>query len=307
MDYPPPPRQEEGAQVQVGLTYDLDGKLPKCAAEVSQVTDCLRTAGHDVVLIGTACDLVDKLAAGQRFDLVFNTCRPALSPSAAALLPALLEAYSIGCCFSNAATISLCQQRSVLKSLLRDRGVPTSDYWLVETLADISRVDASYPVCVGPAISMASSQPFTATNGGELSKACCQVMSQYEAAALVEPQFSDPCITVAMLGSGASATVLLPKATSVKLASSLQRIAQATWKIVGGLDAGCVTMQCGSEGLPHVVSVQPLPSLEASSEFLQLADDNGLTADKVFDCILKTAAGRMTSNSIQLRPHLNKN
>lgn len=285
--------------MRVGLTYDLD-------ANILQIAAAIENLGHTVIRIGSAFDLVDKLAAGQRFDLVFNGCRGQETSASASLVPELLSLYGVPCTFSSPAILNICNQRCAMKSLLRDRGVPTSDYWLVETLGDIPRVDATYPVTVGPTTRCCASTCPVANDAAELSKACCQVMSLYATPALVEPCMSGQEFQVALLGSGGSASVLMPAEVPAALASSIERIARAAWRTVGGYDAGCVTLKCDTEGQPHVMNIEPMPSLAENSVFMQLAQATDLSLSAVVERIMKTCGDRvgMEGGHQLRRPHI---
>lgn len=285
--------------MRVGLTYDLD-------ANILQIAAAIENLGHTVIRIGSAFDLVDKLAAGQRFDLVFNCCRGQETSASPSQVPELLSLYRVPCTFSSPATLNICNQRSAMKSLLRDRGVPTSDYWLVETLGDIPRVDATYPVIVGPSLRRCASTCPVASDAAELSKACCQVMSLYATPALVEPFLLGQEFQVALLGSGGSASVLMPAEVSATMASSMERIALAAWRTVGGYDAGCVTLKCDTEGQPHVMNIEPMPSLGENSVFMQLAQATDISLSVVVERIMKTCGERvgMESGHQLRRPHI---
>ena len=289
--------------MRVGLTYDLDAHNAGCSAEAAAIAQSLRDLGNEVVIIGSATQLIDKLAAGDRYDLVFNCCRSGSTAAGQAQVPTVLDVYDIACTCSSPATLHICNQRSTMKSLLRERGIPTSDYWLVETLGDIPRVDAAYPVTVGSTMSCSALKPFTANDANELSKACCQVMS-HGTAAIVEPQLAGKSIRVGILGSGAAATCLMPSDANPAYRNAIERTVQAAWQTVGGCDAGCMTLLCDANGQPHVMSIEALPSLAVDGPLMMLAQASGLTVDDVISAMLRTATQRAGLET--LRPHLNR-
>ena len=289
--------------MRVGLTYDLDARNTECSVEATAIAHALRNLGNDVVMIGSATQLIDKLAAGDHYDLVFNCCRKATTIAGQAHVPTVLDVYDTACTGSSPATLQICNQRSIMKSLLRDRGIPTSDYWLVETLGDITRVDAAYPATVGSILSCSVVKPLVASDANELSKACCQVMS-HGTAALIEPQLAGKSLCVAILGNGASATCLMPSDVNPAWCNAIERTVQAAWQTVGGCDAGCMTLLCDNNGQPHVMSIEPMPSLAVDSSLMSLAQASGLTLDDVVGRIVRSAAQRAGLET--LRPHLNQ-
>ncbi len=290
--------------MRVGLTYDADQAGDP---SIREVTLALSNLGHEVIQVGPAPQLVDKLAAGQRFELIFP-CAGATNLGDDATITNLMTTYGIAGVFSSAPTLTICNQTHVMKSLLRDRGVPTSDYWLVETLGDIARVDVRFPATIRSTLRCDRAECLPATDASQLSKACCQVMGQYGTPAMIEPQLESPLIEVAMLGSGATAKVLTGKDLSPSLASSIERTAQAAWRIVGGLDAGSMNLQCDSDQQPHVVSIDPIPNLGSKESFMRLAQAAGLSQAEVLRDILESAAQRTqtTASGPRLRSHLNR-
>lgn len=292
--------------MRVGLTFHLDDNVSECAKEISQIAASIQRLGHDVIKIGSAGELVDKLAAGERFDLVFNAGRNNENSPCDAQIPTLLSIYDLASCFSSPATMNLCAQRNHLKSLLRDRGVPTSDYWLVETLGDLPRIDTAYPAVVGPTARCCSSSWVTVKDAVELSKACCQVMGSFGTPALIEQAMPGQTVVVGVLGDGGAARVLMAVDAPHALASSIERTAKAAWRIVSGWDAGCISLVCDSDGQPHIVNIEPLPSLTASSPLMKLAAAAGLNLENVVEQILQSASSRIgrVPRAQPPRPHL---
>lgn len=289
--------------MRVGLTYDLDAHNAGCSIDAAAIAQALRNLGNDVVMIGSATQLIDKLAAGDRYDLVFNCCRTSSTAAGQAQVPTVLEVYDIACTGSSPTTLHICNQRSIMKSLLRDRGIPTSDYWLVETLGDIPRVDADYPVTVGSTMSCSALKPLTAGDASELSKACCQVMS-HGTAALVEPQLAGKSLLVGIVAKGASTKCLLPRDIAPAWCHAIERTVQAAWQTVGGCDVGCMTLLCDGNGQPYVMSIEPMPSLAIDGPLMMLAQDSGSTLEDVVGSMLRSATQRAGLET--LRPHLNR-
>lgn len=67
------------------------------AAGICEIATSLEQQGHRVIKIGSAKELVDKLAAGQRFDVVFHCCSKTDSARMATQIPALLSIYDVNC------------------------------------------------------------------------------------------------------------------------------------------------------------------------------------------------------------------
>ncbi len=65
--------------------------------------------------------LTQRLAAGERWDAVFNICEGLSGYGREAQVPGLLDAYGIPHVFSDALTLALCLDKSWTKRIVRDR------------------------------------------------------------------------------------------------------------------------------------------------------------------------------------------
>ena len=91
----------------IGLTYDLRqdyldaGYSEEQTAEfdrpdtVAAIDQALITMGHQTRRIGNIHSLVQRLAAGERWEMVFNICEGMFGLGRESQVPALLDAYQI--------------------------------------------------------------------------------------------------------------------------------------------------------------------------------------------------------------------
>ena len=79
---------------------------------------------------------------------MFNICEGLRGPGREALVPALLEVYGIPVTFSDSLVLALCLHKGHTKRVVRDAGVPTADFCLLDR-ADAA-CDISFPVFVKP-------------------------------------------------------------------------------------------------------------------------------------------------------------
>src|SRR5262249_57810664 len=94
--------------------------------------------------------LVERLARGERFDAVFNFCEGFRGNAREATVPALLEAYDIPYVFSDALTLALALDKGMAKRVVRDAGVPTVDFRVIEKITDVRKVDLPFPLFLKP-------------------------------------------------------------------------------------------------------------------------------------------------------------
>ena len=123
--------------MRVGLTYDLRddylaaGFSDEEAGEfdslvtIEALEGAISRNGHAVERIGSIMALVDALAAGRRWDLIFNIAEGVSGIAREAQVPALLEAYGVPFTFSSADVLTVAMDKAVAKLVVRQAGVAT--------------------------------------------------------------------------------------------------------------------------------------------------------------------------------------
>jgi D-alanine-D-alanine ligase len=122
--------------VRIGLTYDLRDDYRRLgyseeetaefdsAETLAAITEALASTGHVVDPIGGIGQLTARLAAGDRWDLVFNYAEGMFGFGREAQVPALLDAFQIPYTFSDALTMALTLHKGMAKRVVRDAGSP---------------------------------------------------------------------------------------------------------------------------------------------------------------------------------------
>jgi len=136
--------------MRIGLTYDLRSDYLKMGfseedtaefdreSTVEGIENALRRLGHDTVRIGHHRALMEQLCKGERWDLVFNFCEGMYGIGREAQVPALLDAHRIPYVFSDPLVLALTLHKGMTKRVVRDAGVPTPEFLVVESMEDIS-------------------------------------------------------------------------------------------------------------------------------------------------------------------------
>jgi len=293
--------------MKVGLTYDLRseyleaGHSEEDTAEfdrddtIQAIEDTLRRLGHDTDRIGHARQLIDRLAKGDRWDLVFNIAEGLYGIGREAQIPAILDVYKIPYTFSDPLVMSLTLHKGMTKRIIRDAGIPTSDFWVVETSDDINRVKFSPPYFIKP-VAEGTGKGITPhsviQSSRELAVACLNMQEIYRQPVLVERYLSGREFTVGILGTGREAraigtieVILLADAEpgvysyvnkekcedlveyrpvwakENPLVQRSEEIALESWQTLGCRDAGRVDIRCDGEGNPFFLEVNPLAGL----------------------------------------------
>jgi len=151
-----------GRKLKIGLTYDLrddylqegfgleetaEFDLPDTIAAIEQV---ILDNGFIADRIGHIQSLIRRLAQGDRWDLVFNIAEGLYGFGRESQVPAVLDAYNIPYTFSDPLGHAITLHKGVTKQILRDCGIPTPDFCIVNDEKDIDKVKLPFPVFAKP-------------------------------------------------------------------------------------------------------------------------------------------------------------
>ncbi|MFN8392715.1 MAG: ATP-grasp domain-containing protein [Bdellovibrionota bacterium] len=290
--------------MRVGLTYDLrEDYLKKGFSEeetaefdksdtIEAIEAALASLGMNSERIGSIDMLVSELAAGKRWDLVFNIAEGLRGIGREAQVPAVLDAYDIPYTFSDPLVLALTLHKGMTKHVVRDQGVPTPNFRVVESLRDLERLTLEYPLFAKPACDGTSkgvSPQSKVLNAAELRATCCALLERFRQPVLVEEFLPGREFTVGLIGTGDDAEAigvlevsLSPEAeqgiysyenkehweTLVcytlahdELADECRQLALDVWRGLGCRDAGRVDVRVGRDGRAQFIEVNPLAGL----------------------------------------------
>lgn len=320
----------------IGLTYDLRddyrglGLSEEQLAEfdnpetIAEIEAALRRLGHGVDRIGHVRRLAERLVAGHRWDLVFNICEGLAGRSREAQVPALLEAFGQPYTFADPLVMAATLDKAVAKRLVRDHGLATAPFALVERAADIAAVDLPFPLFAKPVAEGTGKGVSPASlvrSKKELERVCRTLLARYAQPVLVETYLPGREFTVGIVGSGPRARIvgaleveLLPGAepgvysyTNKERCEELVRyrlvddpearaaaeLALACYRALECRDAGRVDLRSDAAGRPHFLEVNPLAGLHPThSDLPILASLAGLGYDGLIGAIVASAAER---------------
>jgi D-alanine-D-alanine ligase len=288
----------------VGLTYDLRadylaagyGEEETAEFDRPDTIDAIERAlielGHRTERIGNVRRLVDQLADGRRWDLVFNIAEGLRGIGRESQVPALLDAYDIPYTFSDPVVTGLTLHKGLTKHVLRDQGVPTADFAVVESEADIDRIKLPYPLFakpVGEGTAKGITPASKMNNAAELRAQCRHLLATFHQPVLVETYLPGREVTVGITGTGRHARaigtldiVFLDTAeahgyTYVNkencedrckyalakgdIAAEAEELSLRTWRGLGCRDAGRVDLRADAQGRLRVMEINPLPGL----------------------------------------------
>src|SRR5208283_5060859 len=133
----------------VGITYDLKSDWQRsqddpidAAAELDghKTIECLKTAlesaGHKIVLIGGARQLIDRVISGNlKVDIVLNISEGFKGRNRESQVPAILDLYNIPFVGADALTLGVTLDKVIAKKCFIADGIPTARYFKA-TIAD---------------------------------------------------------------------------------------------------------------------------------------------------------------------------
>jgi KamA family protein/D-alanine--D-alanine ligase len=316
--------------LRLALVYDLRddylaaGWSAEDAAEfdppetIDSIEAALQALGHAVARVGHVRELTRRLAAGERWDLVFNTAEGVAGFGRESQVPALLDAFGIPYTFSDPLVCALTLHKGMAKRVLRDAGVPTTDFRVVADEDDLARLDLPFPLFAKPVAEGTAK----GIDGGSLWARCRHLWATWQQPVLLEPFLPGREFTVGILGSGREAEavgtleVLLrpgaePHAYSfvnkercedlceyrladAEAAARVERLALAAWRALGARDAGRVDLREDAEGRAFVLEANPLPGLHPThSDLPMICSARGIAYVELLRRIVDSAATRV--------------
>lgn len=290
--------------MRIGVTFDLradylaqglgEEETAEFDSEITIAAIChaLAELGYTPVRIGNIHQLIARLSAGERFDGVFNICEGLHGVAREAQVPALLDAYQIPYVFSDALTLGLALDKAMAKRVVRDAGVPTPDFAVIETAQDADSIELAFPLFAKP-VAEGSGKGVSAasrvTTRAALAGVVRDLIARFRQPVLVESFLPGREFTVGITGTGADARSLgvleviftgnadahgygyenkehfeskmLYRLVDDREAQAAAAVALAAWRVLRCRDGGRVDIRSNEQGRPHFLEVNPLAGL----------------------------------------------
>ena len=326
--------------MKIGLTYDLRseylaaGYSEEETAEfdrddtVAALENTLTALGHQTERIGNARSLIDGLSAGRRWELVFNIAEGLNGIGREAQVPAILDVYGIPYTFSDPLVMALTLHKGMTKHVLRDAGVPTTEFVVVSGPEDVPKVTFEPPYFVKP-VAEGTGKGVTPDSivrqRTDLGAACRNLLTAFRQPVLVEPFLSGREFTIGVVGTGADARVLgtmevllLDKAeaevysytnkekceelvvyrrvdgTDDPVVRQAEAIVLDAWRVLGCRDGGRADVRCDSRSAPQFMEVNPLAGLHPEhSDLPILCTKLGVAYTQLIQWIVESAQKRI--------------
>lgn len=271
-------------------------------ATVEALAGALAASGHLAERVGRGVELARRLAAGERWDLVFNFAEGVSGRSREAQVPALCELFDQPYTFSDPLTAALTLDKPLAKRVVRDIGLPTAPFAVVSCAEEAAAVALPLPLFVKP-IAEGSSKGVSArskvASRAELARRCAELLEAFAQPVLVETYLPGRELTVGVVGNGEAARAVATMEVHFErgsdrefytalnkgefeervryslldgepLAVRARQVALAAYAALGCRDAGRVDLRCSAEGEPCFLEVNPLPGMHPTRSDLPI-------------------------------------
>lgn len=301
------------------------------AATIAEIEAALVGAGHTVDRVGRGQALARRLAAAERWDLVFSIAEGLAGRSREAQVPALCELFDQPYAFSDPLTMAATLDKGIAKRLIRDHGLPTAPFAVLHSAAEAKAVSLPYPLFVKPVAEGTGKGCEAASrveNQGELAVAAETLIARFGQPAICETYLPGREFTVGILGTGETARIIGVMEIAVKPGVADQiysfenkelceervlyqlagdndarragEIALACYRALDCRDAGRIDLKLDAAGVPQFLELNPIAGLHPThSDLPMIAAKCGLGYDGLIAGIVDAATTRLGIGATQ--------
>jgi D-alanine-D-alanine ligase len=322
--------------MKVGLTFDLRswyidrGYSMDETAEfdkqetVDALENSLKLMGHQTEPIGNTFQLIEALASGKKWDLVFNIAEGLYGDGRESVVPAILDQYRIPYVFSGPVIMGLSLNKHLAKLVVAAAGVPVSPGMLITRTEDIEKCTLGFPLFVKP-VSEGTGKGITekslVNSEADLRVMVDWILREFNQPALVEEYLPGREFTVGIVGSGDDTRAIggmevicannLPYSVEVKenyqnycsykpldedIAEECRAVAVNAWKALNAVDAGRIDLKADRKGKICFIEANPLAGLNpVHSDLPILSRMYGIEYQQLMEMIMTAALRRIST------------
>lgn len=319
--------------MRVALTYDLRswyldrGYSLEDTAEfdkqetIDALDEALQKMGFETEQTGNCFQLIDALAKGKRWDLVFNIAEGLYGDGRESVIPSILDQYKIPYIFSGPVILGISLNKYLTRLIVSSAGVPVSPGMLISVTEDIDGCSLEYPLFIKP-VSEGTGKGITERNmlksPVELKEIAEHLLSRYNQPALVEEYLPGREFTVGIIGTGDDSLAIggmeiicrnnLPYSVEYKenykefckyipmdekVSEECKAVALSAWKALGCVDAGRVDLKADKNGRICFMEINPLAGLHpVHSDLPILSKMKGIEFQQLIEMIINSALKR---------------
>lgn len=320
----------------IGLTYDLrsdylkEGFTMEETAEfdkeetIEGLENALHILGYQTERIGHARKLTGELLAGRRWDIVFNICEGMYGDSRESLVPALLDAFRIPYVFSGAVTLGISLNKAFAKQIIRDAGINTPPFMVVNKPGDVKLCKLTYPLFAKPVAEGTGKgieDRSVISNPAQLAEVCQYLLNKFSQPVLVEEYLPGREFTVGVIGNGPGARVIGAmeviygegvndiysyfnkenyegrihyEPVTGQLLEQCAEVSLGAWNALNAYDGGRVDVRVDRFGKMSFIELNPLAGLNPiHSDLPLLCRINGIEYPRLIGMIMDAAIERL--------------
>jgi len=320
--------------MRIGLTYDLRswslerGYTMDETAEfdkeetVAALEAVLGRLGYETERIGNIFELVEKLAEGKRWDMVFNIAEGLYGDGRESVVPAILDQYRIPYVFSGPVVMGVSLNKYLARLVVEAAGVPVSPGIIAAKPGDIDNASSlSYPLFVKP-VAEGTGKGITTRSvvhdHDSLVTLVTELLEKYHQAVLIEEYLPGREFTVGVTGNDNDVKVVggmevickdnLPYSVEVKenyqdivryipidatCRQECNDVALGAWHALNAVDACRIDMKADRNGRICFIEANPLAGLNPiHSDLPILSRLNGTGFDSLMEMIMNSARKR---------------
>ena len=292
---------------------------------IKRLVDGLKQGGHEVVAFEGDKDLIDRLeefmprvVRGERPGMVFNVSYGLQGQARYTHVPSILEMVGIPYVASGPMGHSLSLDKVVTKMILRQNGLPTPDFAVLQT-PDSEVPELTYPVVVKPKNEAVSFGLTVAKNEKELRAASKVIFDKFNQPVLAEQYIDGKEVNVGLLGnnppeafppvmldfgkgpqiytyedktgrSGRTIQPICPAPLTDEQTEHVKNIAVGAFQALGLYDCARVDTRMDKDGNFYILETNSLPSLGEHGSYLVGAATVGLDFPKFVNRLVKSRA-----------------
>jgi D-alanine-D-alanine ligase len=295
---------------------------------IDRLVRALKAHGHQAIALEGDKDLIDRLedfmprvVHGERPGLVFNVSYGIQGQARYTHVPSILEMVGVPYVASGPLAHSLALDKIVTKMILRQQGLPTPDFALLQT-PDSPLPELRYPLIVKPRSEAVSFGLKVVEDEAELRAASKVIYEEFRQGVLAEQYIEGREINVGILGndppeafppvqldfgtegpaiytyedktgrSGRQVSHICPAPIGEELTAQAQKIAVGAFSALGCSDCARVDMRLDDDGNLYILEVNSLPSLGEHGSYLVGAEAVGLDFAGFIGRLIEVASAR---------------
>lgn len=288
---------------------------------IDAIGRALDKMGFEIEHVGNCFQLIEALAAGKRWDLVFNIAEGLYGDGRESVVPAILDQYRIPYVFSGPVILGVSLNKYLTRLFVAAAGVPVSPGMIINTLSDIKNCKLEYPLFIKP-VSEGTGKGITEKNllnsPAELKEMAEYLLMRFKQPALVEEYLPGREFTVGVVDSYEDAVAIggmeikclenypysvqfkenyqqyckyIPIAQ--KFSDECSEVALKVWKAIRGADAGRVDVKADRNGKICFIEVNPLAGLHpVHSDLPILSRMAGIDYQSLIEMIVRSSLKR---------------